>query len=167
MQELDVVADGVGGEEAVDAAGREQLFGDDPVEERLRRRRRARACSPCLRVRGCADSFPSVPRCGRTATSRCTRAGVGRAERLRLHADAGERRCRDILGAPVDAACGVGAGFLNRRRRLAVGACVALAKRFVLGAMVALQSRRCSSGSAGCRHRHGAACVEHVDDGSL
>ena len=32
-EDLDVVADGGGGEEAVDAAGDEEVFGDDAVEE--------------------------------------------------------------------------------------------------------------------------------------
>ena len=69
--EFDVVADGVGGEEAIDAARGEQLLRDDLIEQRVGfGEELARLLALLARARGCAGRRLSVPRCGRRASSR-------------------------------------------------------------------------------------------------
>ena len=69
--QFDIVAHGVGGKEAVDAARRDQvLLDDDDRAARWLRRRSDAPARRTSRARGCADRRPSTPRCGRTASSR-------------------------------------------------------------------------------------------------
>ena len=99
--ELDVVADGVGGEEAVDAAGGEEVFRDDGVEEGVGFGEELAGLRALLGVvedaRVNAFELPGVEE-GRPVDELAQR---GEREVVE-DADAGELGGREVFSAPVD-----------------------------------------------------------------
>ena len=92
---LDIVADRIGGPESVNTAGGQQLLVDDPARAVSAHPRTARAPAgrPPDRRRS-PDNGRAIPRCGKTATNRCSRPKSRAKSRLRLtgeFASSGER----------------------------------------------------------------------------
>ena len=79
------------------------------------------------------------------------------------HAHAGERGRGEVFGAPLDrsAPCASGLEGDDLLARRGVG----LAERLVVGAMLRDERRLAVVAEKAGRHGHGAAGVEHVDDG--
>ena len=134
--QFDIVADCVGVEESVNAAGGDELLGDDavekllPVSEELSRLLAVSFVFEDARI----DSLqaPGVEeRRPVDVFAQCGEWGVFD------DADAGELGCSDVLGAPFDGSA-AGAGFLDGDDGLFWGG-VALAKGFVLGAMLGFE----------------------------
>ena len=134
--ELDVVADGVGVEEAVDAAGGDELLGDDAVEELLAvgEDLPRLLAVPLVFEDARIDALQSPGVEERRPVDVLAQGG----ERSVFDdADAGKLRCCEILGAPLDGSA-ARAGLLDGDDGL-LGRGVALAKGFVLGAMLGFE----------------------------
>ena len=80
------------------------------------------------------------------------------------HAHAGERGRGHVFGAPLDGRAAAARGSRARRALLARRG-VGLAQRLVLGAMLRDERGLAVLAEQAGGHRHGAAGVEHVDDG--
>src|SRR5580698_2756585 len=126
--ELDVIADCVGVEEAVDAASGDELFGDDAVEELLA------VGEDLSRLFAVAFVFEDAWVDSLQAPGVKERRPVDVVAEYREwlifdHADAGELGCGEIFCAPFDG-CAAGARFLDGDCDL-LGCGVARAKGFV------------------------------------
>jgi hypothetical protein len=160
--ELDVIADCVGVEEAVDAASGDELFGDDAVEELLA------VGEDLSRLFAVAFVFEDAWVDSLQAPGVKERRPVDVVAEYREwlifdHADAGELGCGEIFCAPFDG-CAPGARFLDGDCDL-LGCGVARAKGFVVGAMLCFELGTVVGAEEAGGDGNGAAGVADVHDG--
>ncbi len=160
--ELDVVADGAGGKEAVDAACGDQIFLDDVIEESVGIGEELARLLALLFVLEDArvDAFESPGVEERRPVDEFAQRGE---RKVVEHADAGECGCGQVFGAPLDRSA-PGAGGLEGDDGLARRG-VGLAERLVFGAMLGDELGFAIVAEEAGRDGHGAAGVEHVDHG--
>ena len=160
--ELDIVADGAGGKEAVDAARGDEVLLDDAIEERVGVGEDLARLRALLRMVEDArvDAFQAPGVEERRPVDELAQRGQGKVVE---HADAGECGVGQVFGAPLDGSA-AGAGGLERDDLLARRG-VGLAERLVVGAMLGDEVCLAVVAEQAGGDGHGAAGVEHVDDG--
>ena len=160
--QFDIVLHGGGGEEAIDAARRDQVVRNDLVEQRvgiLKKLTRLDALRLVVQnARVDALQAPGVEERGPVDES-----AQGGEREIVQHADAGELGRRDVPGAPLDrrAAC---AGGIERNHALARRG-VGTAQRFVIGAMLFHEGGFAIVAQQAGGDRNRAAGVEHMHHG--